>query len=152
MELEVWEDNAPTLTDTLDTLNDDNVPWTLFWDMHSGGGTKVGNYAKIYVQAPYDEAVDWFTDRYRDPHYVTCECCGPDYSVNEYPTLEKATRFHRERSDYKTAKYNAYRKLGLRPWDDELPDDVRATIPQRYDSVMEYVQRKDVLVIYARDM
>jgi hypothetical protein len=25
-------------------------PWTLFWDMHSGGGTKVKPFDKIYIQ------------------------------------------------------------------------------------------------------
>ena len=72
------------------------IPWTLFWDMHSGGGTKEGNYDRIYIQAPQAEAEVIFYNRFgHSPNRVSCTCCGADYSISESPTLEKASGFHR---------------------------------------------------------
>ena len=70
--------------------------WTKFWDMHSGGGQKL-DWAKIYIQAPEEEAVVIFSNRFgRDPENVTCNCCGEDYSVSESKTLGEATEYHRK--------------------------------------------------------
>jgi len=71
------------------------MPWTQFWDMHSGGGQKL-DWAKIYIEAPEQEAVSVFYSRFRrNPNRVTCTCCGPDYSITESETLEEATEYHR---------------------------------------------------------
>ena len=55
--------------------------YTLFSDMHSGGGSKLGN-DEIYIEAPEGEAANLFEEMFdRCPYNVTCTCCGPDYSV-----------------------------------------------------------------------
>lgn len=52
-------------------------------DMHSGGGQKL-DFSILYIEAPEDEAIGVFYNRFgRNPHRVTCTCCGPDYSVRE---------------------------------------------------------------------
>ena len=72
-------------------------PWTLFWDMHSGGGTKEGNYNKIYIQAPEAEAMVIFYKRFgHNPYRVTCTCCGDDYSVTESKNFAQASGYHRD--------------------------------------------------------
>lgn len=98
--------------------------FTQFWDMHSGGGTKQKPYEMIYIEAPIDEACVIFYNRFgHNPHRITCTCCGNDYSVTEYETLEEATDYQRE--DYRTK--------------DKQPLD-------------EYVKKPDVLVIYANEI
>lgn len=63
--------------------------------MHSGGGQKL-QWSDIYIEAAEERAREVFEERFdRDPGYVTCECCGPDYSGIEDETLEEATRFRR---------------------------------------------------------
>lgn len=72
------------------------MSWTLFMDMHSGGGLKEKNYALIYIEAPIDEACVIFYNRFgHNPYRVTCTCCGEDYSVDEYQTIEAATAYDR---------------------------------------------------------
>ncbi len=72
------------------------MSWTIFFDMHSGGGTKEPPYELILIEAPIDDAVSVFYSRFgHSPYRVTCTCCGEDYSVDEYETLEKATAYHR---------------------------------------------------------
>lgn len=57
--------------------------WTHFHDMHSGGGQKL-DWGHIFIEAPESEAEIIFFNRFgRNPHKVTCTCCGPDYSVSE---------------------------------------------------------------------
>lgn len=69
--------------------------WTHFWDMHSGGGQKL-KYAHIFIEASESEAKRIFQDKFhRDPDNITCDCCGSDYSISEYETLEAATSYHR---------------------------------------------------------
>lgn len=71
------------------------IPWTLFWDMHSGGGSKE-NADKIYIQAPEEEAKVVFYNRFgHSPERVSCTCCGDDYSISESATLEEASAYHR---------------------------------------------------------
>lgn len=70
--------------------------WTQFWDMHSGGGQKE-QYSMIYIEAPQNEAISIFYSRFgHNPNRVSCTCCGDDYSVTEYATLEEATEYHRK--------------------------------------------------------
>lgn len=69
--------------------------WTRFMDMHSGGGLKEG-YGYIYIEAPCDEAKVIFYNRFgHSPDRVSCTCCGEDYSIDEYPSIEKATAYER---------------------------------------------------------
>lgn len=71
------------------------IPWTHFWDMHSGGGTKL-DWEHIFIQAPEFEARRVFQRRFgRDPNNVTCECCGGDYAISEAPSLAQASAYHR---------------------------------------------------------
>ena len=73
------------------------MTWTHFWDMHSGGGTKEGSYEHIYIEASEDEAVAVFYNRFgHDPNRVSCTCCGEDYSISEYSSLDEATHYQRQ--------------------------------------------------------
>ena len=57
--------------------------WTKFFDMSSGGSEKT-DWTVIYIELPEDKAVEYFEDRFgRNPHNVTCDCCGSDFSVYE---------------------------------------------------------------------
>lgn len=63
--------------------------WTEFMDMHSGGGTKEEPYEYIFIEAPREEAIIIFYNRFgHNPERVTCTCCGDDYSITEYETLK----------------------------------------------------------------
>jgi len=69
--------------------------WTIFWDMNSGGHQKLPA-SKIYIHAPQEEAIEIFKKTFgRNPYNVTCTCCGEDYVVEEYESLEHASAFHR---------------------------------------------------------
>lgn len=70
--------------------------WTQFWDMHSGGSQKL-KWSHIYIEAPQKEAEIIFQNRFgRNPHRVTCTCCGSDYSISESGDLAQATAFERK--------------------------------------------------------
>jgi hypothetical protein len=76
------------------------MAWTQFWDMHSGGGTKE-EWSQIYIEAPEEEAVSVFYSMFgHNPHRVSCTCCGPDYSISEYETLEEASAYDRGDTHY----------------------------------------------------
>lgn len=101
------------------------MTWTLFWDMHSGGGTKEEPYDKIYIEAPAAEARVIFYNRFgHNPERVSCTCCGEDYSIYEEPTLEEASDYHRRGS------------FGRGP----------------QVTVEEYIAKPDVLVIRAEEI
>lgn len=70
--------------------------WISFWDMHSGGGTKT-DYEKIFIEAnSEDEGVEIFEREFDEhPYDVACECCGSNFAVDVYETLEEATKYHR---------------------------------------------------------
>ena len=56
---------------------------TKFFDMISGGSEKLVA-CTIWIEASKGEAVDLIERIFdRDPYNVTCECCGPDYSIYE---------------------------------------------------------------------
>lgn len=96
--------------------------FTSFWDMHSGGGSKE-KFDKIYIEAPEDEAKIIFYNRFgHNPERVSCTCCGEDYSVSEYKTLEEASQYHRKKRDEKPM------------------------------SVAEYILQPTVLVIFDKDI
>lgn len=64
------------------------MKWTMFMDMHSGGSLKLKS-DQIWIEAPEEEAVDLFEGIFgRDPHYVTCSCCGSDYWIFECDEAE----------------------------------------------------------------
>lgn len=70
--------------------------WTKFWDMSSGGGQKLG-WNIILIEMPAAEAKAKFEALFnRDPDNVSCECCGPDYSIDTSETLGKAAAFHHQ--------------------------------------------------------
>lgn len=69
---------------------------TEFWDAHSGGDIKAEPYEKIYIELPRDLAISYFEDRFgQDPYDSACDCCGPNYFVEEYGNIAVATKFHR---------------------------------------------------------
>lgn len=70
--------------------------WISFWDMHSGGGTKT-DYEEIFIEAnDEDHAVEIFETEFNEfPYDVACGCCGSNFSVNVYETLDEATEYHR---------------------------------------------------------
>ena len=69
--------------------------WTHFWDM-SSGGTKKLEWPHIFINTDQESAERVFCSRLgRDPGSISCECCGPDYVITEYDTLEVATAYLR---------------------------------------------------------
>ncbi len=77
-----------------------SIPWTQFFDMHSGGGNKE-KWENIYIQAPKSHAKIIFNNRFgHDPDRITCECCGEDYSITEYKTLEDAVKYQRREMSF----------------------------------------------------
>ena len=68
--------------------------WTHFFDMHSGGGKKE-EWEHIFIELPKHEAKIYFYNRFgHNPERVTCTCCGEDYSISQYESLEKATGYY----------------------------------------------------------
>jgi Holliday junction resolvase len=105
--------------------------WTLFWDMHSGGSVKVEidgkEKSKIYIELPEAEAIKYFEERFgHHPYEIACDCCGENYSLEERATLDEASEYHRDAWTLDGKKF----KL----------------------DVEDYIQRDDVLVIYAKNI
>lgn len=82
------------------------MAWTQFMDMHSGGGTKT-DYEYIYIEADTeDEAEELFEEIFDEyPHSVACECCGSNFSVSSYDTLEEATNYERKNGKQPLEEY-----------------------------------------------
>ena len=146
------------------------MTWTHFWDMHSGGQTKVvvDGVGKnhIYVELPQPEAEVFFQNRFgRNPHRVTCTCCGEDYSVDSHESLSQITGFHRNLRCLETPRLENGRydnndpiiKSHLYLEDGEEPPPGYA-VSARYRSARvgvpldEYLKADDVIVIYAKDI
>ena len=71
--------------------------FTLFYDMHSGGGLKEGTYQFIVIEAPQEEAEVIFQNRFgHNPNRVSCTCCGSDYSIDTGESL--ADLYHIKKS------------------------------------------------------
>lgn len=133
--------------------------WTLFWDMHSGGGQKL-DWANIYIEAPQSEAESVFYARFdRNPNRVTCTCCGPDYSISESENLAQATAFHRNCATAYFDKdgneiqepnmgWKKERELGITRRYVERPG--RDTQP--YQTLEQYLSGEEVKVIYANEI
>lgn len=103
--------------------------------MHSGGGQKE-NFSHCFIEAPENEAKIIFYNRFgHNPERVTCTCCGDDYSISEYETLEQATAYERNckyvKDTYIEEKGDSYRE---------------------YLTLPEYLKQSDVLVIFAADI
>jgi hypothetical protein len=65
---------------------------TKFVDMHSGGGS-CEKWEYIYIKAPLEEAKIKFQAQFgHDPERVSCACCGQDYWIEEYKTINEATK------------------------------------------------------------
>lgn len=136
------------------------MSWTLFWDMHSGGGTKQPPYEKVYIEAPEAEARVIFYNRFgHSADRVSCTCCGEDYSVSEEPTFEEASAFHRNlpwvhpAGDGGVETRNLGRYLDV---DEEMPKGwVRSRLSSYRTPMLtvdEYVKQDDVLVIRADEI
>jgi hypothetical protein len=133
------DNTAPTVvSDMTPESNALNIPWTQFWDMHSGGGLKEKPYHYIYIQAPEEEAKVIFYNRFgHDSDRVSCTCCGEDYVVREFPSLHEATAYHRGlEHDAATEKYIE-------------PTESRGRSPQTLE---DHLKEPDVLAIYDRDI
>ncbi len=115
--------------------------WTIFWDMNSGGGQKL-DWDKIYIEGPSDSARKIFQALFdRDPDNVTCDCCGNDYSIDEYDSLEQASAYHRKcMFDKKANKWI------------EKPDTSYGQSPSAYKTLKEYIKQDDVKVVYLKDL
>jgi hypothetical protein len=139
------------------------MTWTHFWDMHSGGSLKT-DYHHIYVQLPRAEAIDWFENRFeRDPTWITCDCCGQDFAIDEKPTLKQATGYQRNCRNLKTPRDENGRFMNdlpeiqnnyyLEP-DEEPPEgfevDPKDPIGEHVP-LDEYVEQDDVLVVETVD-
>ena len=112
--------------------------WTEFMDMYSGGGQKE-NFSHCFIEAPENEAKVIFYNRFgHNPERVTCTCCGDDYSIREYETLEQATAYERNckyvKDHYIEEKRDSYREY--------------LTLPE----YLKYLKKSDVLVIFAADI
>jgi len=113
--------------------------WTLFWDMHSGGGTKEEPYEKIYIEAPEQEARVIFYNRFgHNPDRITCTCCGEDYSVSEEKCLRQISGFHRGCNYEVTGKGKKQKGKYV-----EKPERKN----KEYMTLEKYEKSKEVLVI-----
>lgn len=64
--------------------------WTKFFDMSSGGYEKT-DYCTIIVEGDEQSAAERFEKEFDvNPYNTTCVCCGPDFSIYVYDTLEEA--------------------------------------------------------------
>ena len=118
--------------------------WTQFMDMHSGGGQKL-KWAYIYIEAPEKEAEIIFQNRLgRNPHRVTCTCCGSDYSITEDKTLKRATAYERGCQWVKVAGEDGGGHYVEKP--------SKGYAWHEYKTLDEYLKQDDVLFIYKKDI
>ena len=88
-------ENMPTEVQDSDKLEAESALrgaacYTIFYDMSSGGSEKE-SFTKLAVKLSESEAVEWFEKTFgRDPHNVTCQCCGADYAVYEQKDTDRA--------------------------------------------------------------
>lgn len=120
--------------------------WTQFWDMHSGGSLKINPYNQIYIEAPEREARELFRERFgRDPDNITCHCCGEDYAVEEYGTLEEATEYHRHNKTLE--EYRQSPNVLILSWIDlGTPEEVEADLRDQIRRGQEAQRKLDELL------
>lgn len=115
-------------------------PWTRFMDMHSGGNLKE-EQQYIYIEAPEEQAKSVFYAIFgHNPERVTCTCCGDDYSIGQSADLEQASAFNRN-CHYDTTERKYVERVGDSPWAQR----------EGHVPLADYLQHKDVRVIYAED-
>ena len=134
--------------------------WTHFWDMSSGGSQKE-KYKHIFIEAPREEAIIIFYNRFgHNPERVSCTCCGGDYSISEGDNLKQITGFHRNCQSLETPRDP---KTGLYKNDDpiirrhlyleegeKIPKGYKLTNSKPFGNYMtleEFEKLKDVLII-----
>lgn len=144
-------------------MRKNKTPWTLFWDMCSGGVSKE-KWDYIYIEAPEAEASVIFYNRFgHSPDQVSCPCCGSDYSVSESPTFADASAYHRNCRTIQpigaASRYSHHRKYpGAKYYyekRDKLPKGWEFSHHpgnwKNYMTVAEYKKQKNVLVITKHD-
>lgn len=120
------------------TKMDSKSQWTRFMDMHSGGGQKE-KFDFLHIEAPEEEAKVIFYNRFgHNPERVSCTCCGDDYSIREDSSLNQSSAFDRGCA-YDSGKKEYVEKGGE-----------KSCLP--YQTMPQYLKRKDVAVIYAKDI
>jgi hypothetical protein len=143
------------------------IKWTSFMDMHSGGGQKE-KFAYCFIEAPEDEARVIFFNRFgHSPDRVSCTCCGNDYSISEDESLEQATAYQRncayayfDKKGNEVPEYEAWTSgKGLRAgytsgYAERLKEGNEKYKEEwaQYCTLEEYLKKKSVHVIYARDI
>ena len=111
--------------------------WTKFMDMHSGGDQKEDKQY-ILIEAPEEEAKVIFYNRFgHNPERITCTCCGEDYSISEYKTLDQATGFERGCA----FENDVYVERGDTIWH-----------LHKYQTLDEYKQSGNAMFIYASEI
>lgn len=118
-----------------------------FTDMNSGGFTK-SKYKTILIQCENEtEAMELFEARFdRNPRNITCDCCGYDYSISEYDSLEEATAF--DRMCQMSQDYNTFHEKPSTDEDAEYFSKFKMYVT--FDAYLEL--SGDVLVIKAVDL
>lgn len=137
--------------------------WTHFWDM-SSGGTQKEKWHHIYIEAPRDEAEVIFFNRFgHNPERVTCTCCGGDYSISEKDSLEQITGFHRgcayvyrdiegtQCSEKESWEFGSGLRGGFTGGYEECPDEGGLSL-KSYQTIEEYAQKDDILIIHANEI
>lgn len=109
--------------------------WTQFWDMNSGGSQKE-SFSQCFIEAPVEEAKVIFYNRFgHSPERISCSCCGDDYSISEYESLEQATAYHRG-CDFDKDKKEHVERPSKDSW-------------RKYVTLEDYIKNNDVCVIRA---
>lgn len=139
------------------------MKWTHFWDMHSGGDTKEKPYNHIFIEAKEDDATTIFYNRFgHNPNRVSCTCCGPDYSITEYKTLEQATGFERgcaysyKRPDgtecLESEAWEIMKGIKKGYWGGYIERVDKKYGYKKYVPLPDFLKNPEVLVIYAKDV
>jgi hypothetical protein len=134
------------------------MTWTLFWDMHSGGGTKESPFEMICIEAPEDEAKVVFFNRFgHSPERVSCTCCGQDYSIYEESELWILTAHHRNCKTLEQ-KHDGEKWVPEQPYEDRPMDPGDRSYHEGYRdassylTLEQYIAKPDVLVIRADEI
>lgn len=68
------------------------MTWTLYFDYASGGYRKT-EYSTILIEGSESNASKVFKDRFKiSPYGMACSCCGEDFNITEYDSLEDAMK------------------------------------------------------------
>ena len=71
--------------------------YTIFSDLYSGGHPKT-DHGLIIIKGKRNTAIKKFKKVFKiNPLRTSCQCCGSDYSIYEYETLEQ---INEEYDDY----------------------------------------------------